>query len=123
MQEIPRTADHAPSRTMYTWRVDTASAAEKLAADLYKAALNVRLRLEFELNQQTDVSVLLTVMILLVMWHCTQAMHHLEQGSRQGVHLLVLTILCFAASVYTEPLKSVFFCSTIGHQHMVLLQV
>lgn len=56
MQEIPRTADHAPSRTIYTWRVDATAAAEKLAAELYKAALNVRLRLEFELNQQSDVS-------------------------------------------------------------------
>lgn len=55
MQEIPRTADHAPSRTLYTWRVDAAAAAEKLAADLYKAALNVRLRLEHEITQQSDV--------------------------------------------------------------------
>lgn len=58
MQEIPRTADHAPSRTLYTWRVDAAAAAEKLAADLYKAALNVRLRFEHELNQQSNVSFL-----------------------------------------------------------------
>lgn len=56
MQEIPRTADHAPSRTLYTWRVDAAAAAEKLAAELYKAALNVRLRLEHEKKEQADVS-------------------------------------------------------------------
>ena len=55
MQEIPRTADHAPSRTLYTWRVDATAAAEKLAADLYKAALNVRLRLEHEITHQSDV--------------------------------------------------------------------
>lgn len=55
LQDIPRTADHAPSRTLYTWRVQIDAAADKLAAELYKAALNVCLRLEHEYKQQKDV--------------------------------------------------------------------
>ena len=55
LQDIPRTADHAPSRTLYTWRVDIDAAAQKLAADLYKAALNVCLRQDHEYKQQKDV--------------------------------------------------------------------
>lgn len=56
LQDIPRTADHAPSRTLYTWRVEIDAAADKLASDLYKAALNVCLRLDHEYKQQQDVS-------------------------------------------------------------------
>ena len=56
LQDIPRTADHAPSRTLYTWRVEIDAAANKLASELYKAALNVCLRLDFEYKRQKDVS-------------------------------------------------------------------
>ena len=56
LQYVPLTADHAPSRTLYTWRVDIDAAADKLAAEMYKAALNVCLRLDHEYKQQKDVS-------------------------------------------------------------------
>ena len=56
LQDIPRTADHAPSRNLYTWRVEIDAAANKLASELYKAALNVCLRLDFEYKRQKDVS-------------------------------------------------------------------
>lgn len=56
LQDIPRTTDHAPSRTLYTWRVEIDAAANKLASELYKAALNVCLRLDFEYKRQKDVS-------------------------------------------------------------------
>ena len=55
LQDIPRSADHAASRTLYTWRVQIDAAADKLAAELYKAALNVCLRLDHEYKRQKDV--------------------------------------------------------------------
>ena len=58
LQDVPRTTDHAPSRTLYTWRVEIDAAADKLASELYKAALNVCLRLDFEYQRQKDVSLL-----------------------------------------------------------------
>lgn len=55
LQDVPRTTDHAPSRTLYTWRVEIDAAADKLASELYKAALNVCLRLDFEYQRQKDI--------------------------------------------------------------------
>lgn len=95
MQEIPRTADHAPSRTLYTWRVDAAAAAEKLAADLYRAALNVRLRLEYELNQQSNVSQLCYVTTTGSDLACLQcSILTIKQPSIQLVHAGHLLLRC-----------------------------
>lgn len=44
-QNIPKTADHAPSRTFYTWYVDTQHVHERLVALLYKTAYNLLVRL------------------------------------------------------------------------------
>lgn len=56
LQDVPRTADHAPSRTLYTWSVDNEAAADKLAAELYKAAFNVYVRCTNEFEQHKEVS-------------------------------------------------------------------
>lgn len=58
LQDVPRTADHAPSRTLYTWSVNNEAAADKLAAELYKAAFNVYVRCTHEFEQHKEVSVL-----------------------------------------------------------------
>ena len=56
LQDVPRTADHAPSRTLYTWSVNNEAAADKLAAELYKAAFNVYVRCTNEFEQHKEVS-------------------------------------------------------------------
>lgn len=48
LQDIPRSADHAPSRTFYTWRADIGVASAKLALELYRAAGNVYCRLQHD---------------------------------------------------------------------------
>lgn len=55
LQDIPRTTDHAPSRTFYTFRVSTDNVCFVLAGNLYQAALNVRLRLQHEMLQEKEV--------------------------------------------------------------------
>lgn len=45
---------------MYTFHVDGHSACDNMAAGLYRAALNVRLRLQHELKLETPVSIPLT---------------------------------------------------------------
>ncbi|KAK9828834.1 hypothetical protein WJX72_002313 [[Myrmecia] bisecta] len=55
LQDIPKTADHAPSRTFYTWRVAAKAAADLLAAELYREAHNIRTRLDHEMLQQREV--------------------------------------------------------------------
>ena len=55
LQDVPRTADHAPSRTFYTWRVNVDSAMARLSSDLYRAAGNLHARLEHELGKQREL--------------------------------------------------------------------
>lgn len=55
MQDIPRTSDHAPSRTFYTFRVDVQAAYGRLAAEVCQGAGNVWLRLQAELSKEREV--------------------------------------------------------------------
>lgn len=48
LQDIPRNADRAPSRTVYTWRASLAGASLRMALDLYKTAGNLMARLATE---------------------------------------------------------------------------
>ena len=59
LQDVPRTADHAPSRTFYTWRVNVDSALARLSSDLYRAAGNLHARLMHELGKQRELLELL----------------------------------------------------------------
>lgn len=52
---MPRTADHAPSRTFYTWRANLQGALARLSADLYRAAANLHKRLCTELVRQKEL--------------------------------------------------------------------
>lgn len=55
-QAIPQTADHAASRTFYTWRVRLQDAVSQLKKDIYKATLHVHRRLMHELQKGNEVS-------------------------------------------------------------------
>ena len=56
LQDIPRDKDHAPSRTIYTWRANNDVAVGQMGGDIYKSALNARLFYEhhFEANKQVS---------------------------------------------------------------------
>lgn len=54
-QDIPKTADHAPSRTIYTFRAVPADAYHTLLLNVMQALLNVRVRLAHELAKEQEV--------------------------------------------------------------------
>ncbi len=58
MQDIPRSTDHAPSKTFYTFRADTEAAFRAVQHDVVHALLNLRLRYEHEMKQQSEVRAL-----------------------------------------------------------------
>eukprot|EP00898_Chlorokybus_atmophyticus_P007903 jgi/Chlat1/8113/Chrsp75S07579 len=55
LQEVARTADHAPARTFYLWRADASAACELATQQVHRTAYNVRERLHFELQQEQEV--------------------------------------------------------------------
>mmetsp|Transcript_2881 Transcript_2881/g.8405 ORF Transcript_2881/g.8405 Transcript_2881/m.8405 type:complete len:125 (+) Transcript_2881:597-971(+) len=55
LQDIPKTADHAPSRTFYTFRAVPHDACKTLLVNLVQALLNVRLRLQHELLKEKEM--------------------------------------------------------------------
>ena len=54
LQEVAKTADHAPSRTFYLWRVDVPRVIARLSKEICKLTLNVKLRLEHERRQAEE---------------------------------------------------------------------
>lgn len=59
LQDVPRTADHAPSRTFYTWRANAGVAKARMASDLYRAAGNLHARLAHEMSRKEELVQLL----------------------------------------------------------------
>ena len=59
LQDIPRTTDHAPTKTIYTWKVDLAAAATQLATNMIKGVCNLQDRLQTELNKRHQVQELM----------------------------------------------------------------
>ncbi|XP_068027367.1 DNA-directed RNA polymerase III subunit RPC3 [Melanerpes formicivorus] len=51
LQEIPKTPDHAPSRTFYLYTVDVASAARMLLHRCYKSVANLMERRQYETRE------------------------------------------------------------------------
>jgi len=58
LQDIPRTADRAPSRTLYVWGADLQGAFKNLGRELYRGFLNVYLRLAHEVGQHKELLLL-----------------------------------------------------------------
>ncbi len=54
LQDVPRTADHAASRTLYTWRVDAAAVTRRVGEELLQTAANLRARLHRELTEHGE---------------------------------------------------------------------
>eukprot|EP00210_Caulerpa_lentillifera_P008163 g7796.t1 len=59
LQDIPKSADHAASRTFFTWTVSLQDAASHLRRNLYRAARNVHFRLGTELKKGNELLTLL----------------------------------------------------------------
>ncbi|GIL79813.1 hypothetical protein Vretimale_12430 [Volvox reticuliferus] len=55
LQDIPKTADRAPSRTFYTWRVSMPSICEATAGQLFQATGRVYQRLKFEMGKEKEL--------------------------------------------------------------------
>jgi len=55
VQEVARTADHAPSRTYYLWHINLMQVVEQIGRELYVIASNVRVRLMHELSKEYEV--------------------------------------------------------------------
>jgi DNA-directed RNA polymerase III subunit RPC3 len=51
IQEVPKFADHAPSKTFYLWRVNLEKVFGVIKEDMYKTVGNLRARLGFEQHQ------------------------------------------------------------------------
>ena len=56
LQDIPKTNDHAVTKTFHTLKVDLQVASEQLLANMVKAACNLRERLQAELAKRQHVS-------------------------------------------------------------------
>ena len=55
VQDVPRSTDHAPSKTFYTFRANTDGAFRVMQHDIVQALLNLRLRHKHERNKAEDV--------------------------------------------------------------------
>jgi len=55
LQDIPRTADRAPSRTLYTWRANPAEAGAQLCGELYAGAGRVWSRIRHEMAREKEL--------------------------------------------------------------------
>ena len=55
LQEVARTADHAPSRTFYLWRADHLRVVERVGCDVYRSMSKLRARLRFEQQKEQDL--------------------------------------------------------------------
>ncbi|GLC40692.1 hypothetical protein PLESTM_001102200 [Pleodorina starrii] len=59
LQDIPKTADRAPSRSFYTWRVSMPALCDVTAGQLYRAGGRVYQRLKFEMAKEKELLSLL----------------------------------------------------------------
>ncbi|KAF5840075.1 hypothetical protein DUNSADRAFT_17810 [Dunaliella salina] len=55
LQDIPKTADRAASRTFYTWHVEWEPVSDHFSTNLYRAAGNVWARLQHELAKNKEL--------------------------------------------------------------------
>ena len=55
-QEVPKTADHAPTRTFFLWSIRQQTLLPQVLDRMCHAALNLRLRLAHEMQQEQEVS-------------------------------------------------------------------
>lgn len=55
LQEIPRTTDHAPTRTVFTWKIELEAVYTTMAANLMKGMSNLMERVDAELKKRPQV--------------------------------------------------------------------
>ena len=55
-QDLPRSADHAANRTIFTWHIDMGAVMRRMATELVQSAGNLRSRMGDELKQQAQVT-------------------------------------------------------------------
>jgi hypothetical protein len=55
VQDLPRTADHAANRTIFTWHIDMGAVRRRVATELLQAVGNLRSRMEHECLLRSEV--------------------------------------------------------------------
>jgi DNA-directed RNA polymerase III subunit RPC3 len=55
LQEVPKTNERTPSKTLYTWRASNQQATAQLATELYRAAGNLRSRIDAQVAANADL--------------------------------------------------------------------
>ena len=55
VQEIPKSSDHVPARTIYLFNVNIEQVAQIIKADFYKTLKNLKMRLQHHLKQSQVV--------------------------------------------------------------------
>ncbi len=59
MQDLPRSADHAANRTIFTWHIDMDAVRRRVASELMNGIGNLRSRMKHEISGRAEVSVTL----------------------------------------------------------------
>jgi hypothetical protein len=57
VQDLPRTADHAANRTIFTWHIDMDAVRRRVATELLQAVGNLRSRMEHECLLRSEVCI------------------------------------------------------------------
>ena len=55
-QDLPRGADHAANRTIFTWHIDMDAVRRRVATELVQSIGNLRSRMAHEVSQRTEVN-------------------------------------------------------------------
>lgn len=64
LQDVPRNADRAPSRTFFTWRATLDMASTRVSMMLYRTANNLLSRMAHELESKTNTELLRRVQLV-----------------------------------------------------------
>lgn len=64
VQDLPRSADHAANRTIFTWHIDMVAVRRRVASELVHSIGNLRSRMEHEVSRRAEVSCALRLLLI-----------------------------------------------------------
>lgn len=56
IQDLPRSADHAANRTIFTWHIDMDAVRRRVATEIVHSIGNLRSRMEHEISRRAEVT-------------------------------------------------------------------
>jgi len=108
VQDIPRTVDHAPSKTIYTWKVDLEAVYQQMAANMIKAVCNLTDRIDSELAKRPLAS--LPLSLLLKKW--THICHKEQIAQAQCIRRKTHKGQCGLGGGGVQPKIAILFSPT-----------